>query len=126
MADALASGECQLVGLGRSAVLEPELPVKVLLNPDYDDEGALARSHIVRGLWLGKMIPIKAVGSGLGIQFFYYNMRRLGKGLNAQPDVSIPWIVGVGIWETLTAGLFKTAQRLLAVCGGSRSKSKLL
>ncbi|KAK3067303.1 hypothetical protein LTS18_001193, partial [Coniosporium uncinatum] len=46
MADALAGGECQLIGLGRAAVLEPELPIKVLLNEEYDDDGALAKSHI--------------------------------------------------------------------------------
>lgn len=122
MADALSSGECQLIGLGRSVVLEPELPAKVLLNPDYDDEGALAKSHVVRGQWFGKMIPIKVVGSGLGIQFFYYNMRRLGKGLASDPEASIPWIVGVGIWEALSSGLLKSVQRLVAGWGGNKAK----
>ena len=123
MADALASGECQLVGLGRSAILEPELPAKVLLNPEYDDDGALAKSHIVRGQWLQKLVPIKVIGSGLGIQFFYYNMKRLGKGLSSDPDASIPYILGVAIWETLTTGLLKTAQRVVASLGGSKSKT---
>lgn len=120
MADALASGECQLIGLGRSVVLEPELPAKVLLNPEYDDEGALAASHIVRGQWFSRLIPIKVVGSGLAIQFFYYNMRRLGKGLSSDPDASIPWIAALGMWEALSTGLSKTIQRFLAVWGGSR------
>lgn len=114
MADALASGECQLIGLGRSAVLEPELPAKVLLNPEYDDDGALAKSHIVRGQWFANMVPITVVGKGLGIQFFYYNMRRLGKGLKSDPDASIPYIVVISIWETLCSGVAKTFQRFLA------------
>lgn len=123
MADAIASGECQLVGLGRSAILEPELPAKILLNPEYDDEGALAQSHIVRGQWFSNLIPIKVVGSGLGIQFFYYNMKRLGKGLDSDPDASIPYIIGVSIWETLSEGVFKTMQRLLAGWSGSKAKT---
>jgi len=124
MADALASGECQLIGLGRAAVLEPELPAKVLLNPEYDDDGALAKSHIVRGQWFSSLIPIKAVGSGMGIQFFYYNMRRLGKGLASDPDASIPYIVGMSIWETLTEGALKTLQRLIAGWSGGEKKAK--
>ena len=69
MADALYSGICDMIGLGRSAVLEPELPRKVLLNPEYDDEGSVAMSHIVRGQWFAKLIPIKVIGGGLAIQF---------------------------------------------------------
>jgi 2,4-dienoyl-CoA reductase-like NADH-dependent reductase (Old Yellow Enzyme family) len=81
MADAIYSGTCDLIGLGRSAVLEPELPRKILLNPEYDDEGSVAMSHIVKGQWFANMIPVKVIGGGLPIQFFYYNMRRLGKVL---------------------------------------------
>lgn len=118
MADALSSSTCQLIGLGRAAVLEPELPAKVLLNPAFDDEGALAMSHIVRGQWLSDLVPVKAVGSSLGIQFFYYNMRRLGKGLGSQPDASIPWIIGVGVWEALASGFGGAVQRFIAAWGG--------
>jgi len=120
MADALSSGVCSLVGLGRSVVLEPELPAKVLLNPEYDDEGALAMPHIVRGQWFSRAIPIKAVGSGLGIQFFYYNMRRLGHGLKSQPDASIPWVVAMGVWETASSGVLGSLQRIIAGWGGGR------
>lgn len=123
MADAIASGACQLIGLGRAAVLEPELPAKVLLNGDYSDDGALAMPHIVRGQWLSNLVPVKAVGSGLGIQFFYYNMKRLGKGLKSDPDASIPYIIGMGIWETLASGVRGTLQRFLAAWGGGRLKT---
>lgn len=124
MADAITSGACQLIGLGRAAVLEPELPAKVLLNAEYDDQGALAMSHIVRGQWFSDLVPVKAVGSGLGIQFFYYNMRRLGKGLQSQPDASIPYIIGVGIWETFSSGLGGVVQRVIAAWGGGGSRVK--
>ena len=123
MADAIDSGICQLVGLGRTAVLEPELPRKVLLNPNCDDDTALGMSHIVRGQWFGRMIPVKVIGGGLGIQFFYYNMRRLGHGLRSDPYASIPWVVATGIWETVSSGLWTSLQRVVASLPiGSRVK----
>nr|OQO25654.1 hypothetical protein B0A51_05478 [Rachicladosporium sp. CCFEE 5018] len=123
MADALDSGICQMIGLGRAAVLEPELPRKVLLNPEYDDELALGMSHIVRGQWLSNMVPIKVIGAGLPIQFFYYNMKRLGKGLSSDPDASIPYVIAMSIWETVSSGWSKSIQQVIAtISGGARVK----
>jgi hypothetical protein len=125
MADAIDSGVCKLVGLGRAAVLEPELPRKLLLNPDYDDSLAFGMSHQVRGLWFGKMFPAKIIGGSFGIKFFYYNMRRLGHGMSSDPDASVPWVVGVGIWETLSSGVTQTMQRILAtLSAGGRVKTE--
>jgi 2,4-dienoyl-CoA reductase-like NADH-dependent reductase (Old Yellow Enzyme family) len=125
MADAIDSGICELVGLGRAAVLEPELPRKLLLNPDYDDSLAFGMSHQVRGLWFGKMFPAKIIGGSFGIKFFYYNMRRLGHGMSSDPDASVPWIVGVGIWETLSSGVMQTMQRILGtLTAGGRVKTE--
>lgn len=118
MADAINSNACDLIGLGRASVLEPELPRAILLNPEFDDEGSVATSHVIRGQWLSRMIPIKVVGSGLPIQFFYYNMRRLGNGLKSQPDASIPGILLINIWESVRGGLLNTAQKVLASIGG--------
>lgn len=116
MADAIASGACDLIGLGRSAVLEPEIPLK-LLNESVSDEEALARPHIVRGQWLSNMIPIKAVGSGLPIQFFYFNMKRLGKGLKADPDKSIPGIVLCAIGDAMTGAVSGLLTKLTGIFG---------
>ncbi|KAI1613769.1 hypothetical protein EDD36DRAFT_451746 [Exophiala viscosa] len=93
MAIAVESGLCQLVGLGRSAVLEPSLPREIILNPEIPDDEALAMSHQIRGLWFANLIPAKVVGSGLGIQFFYWNMRRLASGLASDPYASVPYVV---------------------------------
>lgn len=112
MADAIISGACDMIGLGRTAVLEPDIPKRLLLNKDLDDDEALARPHIVRGQWFSNMIPVKVVGSGLPIQFFYFNMRRLGNGLSSDPDKSIPGIVAAAILETLRSGLTSTLQRI--------------
>lgn len=107
MADAIESGACDLIGLGRTAVLEPSVPRDVLLNPDLPDDYAIAMSHKVRGQWFADMVPVKVVGSGLGIQFFYWNMRRLGKGLKSDPYASIPYIVLMNGLELLDG--FKSA-----------------
>lgn len=83
MADAVRSGVCDLVGPGRAAVLEPSIPRDILLNSDLPDEIAVALPHIVRGQWLARWTPVKVVGSRLAIQFFHWNMRRLGMGRGA-------------------------------------------
>ncbi|KAM0702079.1 hypothetical protein Q7P35_010989 [Cladosporium inversicolor] len=125
MADAIESGVCQLVGLGRAAVLEPELPSKLLLNPDYDDSLTFGMSHQVRGLWFGKMFPAKIIGVSFGIQLFYYNVRRLVRGMSSDPNACVPWVVGVGIWETLSSGVVQTIQRILAtLTTGGRVKTE--
>ena len=56
MADAIDSGVCSLIGLGRSVVLQPDLPVTVLLNPSISDDEALAVPHIVKGQWFANMM----------------------------------------------------------------------
>ena len=45
----LLSPASALIGLGRSAVLQPDLPRAILLNPLVPDEDGFAQSHIVKG-----------------------------------------------------------------------------
>ena len=59
------------------------------------------------------MIPVKVVGAGLAIQFFYHNMRRMGNGLKSDPDMSIPSMVLKDIFETFRSGLVQTVERML-------------
>ena len=63
------------------------------------------------------MIPVKVVGSGLPIQFFYFNMRRLGHGLKPDPDKTIPGIVLSSIIETLHSGITVLVQRIVETVG---------
>jgi len=125
MADAIESGVCSMIGLGRSAVLQPDIPSVVLLNSSVPDDAAFAQSHIVKGQWLAQMIPVKVVGAGLAIQFFYHNMRRLGNGLKSDPDVSLPYIVFQDILETVRSGLVRTMERLLADFPWGSKSSKM-
>ena len=113
MADAITSGACDLIGLGRASILEPDLPRCVLLNPEMDDEGALARSHIVKGQWFSNLIPVNVVGSGLPIQFWYFNMRRLGRGLRPDSDKSIPSMVISGIFDAGSSAVKCLVQRFV-------------
>ena len=69
MAQAIDSGACQLIGLGRTVVLEPMLPARVLLNPAIPDDQAIATPHEVKGMWLSKLIPIKVIGAGLPLRY---------------------------------------------------------
>ena len=108
MADAIESGVCQLVGLGRTAVLEPSLPKDMILNRAIGDDESLALVHEMKGMWFVRAVPVKVVGRGLGIQFFYWNMRRLGNGLKSDPYASVPWVVLSNTLEMLqgaTSGL---------------------
>jgi len=113
MADAISSGACDLIGLGRTAILQPNIPKDLLLNEAVPDEKALAKPHIVKGQWLSNMIPIKVVGSGLPIQFFYFNMKRLGNGLSCDPNKSIPGILVAGIMEKIGSVLGSVAERVI-------------
>jgi hypothetical protein len=83
------AGFTDLIGLGRSIILDPRLP-SVLLDPNVPDELAFAASHQVQGLKFASYFP-RALG--LPIMFFYHNMKRHGQGLEADKDVSIPMIL---------------------------------
>lgn len=119
MADAIESGVCQMIGLGRAAVLEPTLPRDIILNPEVPDEASLAMPHQVRGLWFANLIPAKVVGSGLPIEFFYWNMRRLGNGLATMPYASIPWVV----FSNIVAMVQESMSGFMTWLGGPRVKT---
>lgn len=96
MADAVESGSTDLVGLGRAAVIEPNLPTAIILNEDIPDSEAIALPLQIKGLWLADWMPVRVVGSGLPVQFFYYNMKLLGAGLPSDPNISLPAIALYG------------------------------
>ncbi|KUJ06921.1 FMN-linked oxidoreductase [Mollisia scopiformis] len=125
MADAILSGACDLIGLGRTAVMEPDIPKRLLLNTELNDEEALALPHIVRGQWFSNMIPVKVVGSGLPIQFFYLNMRRLGNGLKSDPDKSIPGLVVSAIVDTVRSGFVGLVEKVMDTLGSFSKVQKI-
>jgi len=117
MADAIDSSVCDLIGLGRSTVLQPDLPAAVLLNPAVQDADAFGVAHVVNGQWLTRFFPARVLGGGFILQFFYHNMRRLGKGLLVDAEISLPGILVADVIETWRSGIKALFQRLLVDSG---------
>lgn len=88
MSQVLDNDVCELIGLGRTVVIQPTLPKDLLLNPNVSDEDAVSLPFKPRGLWIGEYIPKILFGS-LPIQFFYMNMQRLGLGLKADNELDV-------------------------------------
>lgn len=77
MVEAVQGGGCDMVGIGRPAVLDPALPKKVLLNPAVSNEDSRLVTRSVAPSRLANWTGIKAVGSGaesvsLSASFTYY------------------------------------------------------
>lgn len=58
MASCVHSGTCDLVGLGRTTVLEPEFPARKILNESVPDEMAVADGWTLKGTWILRWAPI--------------------------------------------------------------------
>ena len=97
----------------------------MLLNSDLTDDEALARPHLVRGQWFSDLIPVQVVGSGLPIQFWYFNMKRLGAGLQPDPDKSIPGMVLSAIGHTLISVVVNVLRRVVGVFSTQDDSAKV-
>lgn len=64
MEAALTSSACDLVGVGRPAVLAPALPKQVIFNERVPDEEARLVDKKVEAPFLAKLSGVKAIGSG--------------------------------------------------------------
>lgn len=91
MAEAVASGACDIVGIGRPACTTPEAAAALLASPD-----ARLDSHrvAVGGLRapLSRFANLKAVDGALDLQWHTDQLHRLGAGKD--PDPHRPW------WKT--------------------------
>lgn len=65
MEAALAEGACDLIGIARPAVLEPDLPIKTILNKDVPEEEAVIHAYKVPTPWLLKRLGPKSLGAGV-------------------------------------------------------------
>jgi 2,4-dienoyl-CoA reductase-like NADH-dependent reductase (Old Yellow Enzyme family) len=73
---ALDSGACDIVGLGRSIVLNPELPNELLANKEMKNEVKPLTTGIKA---LDKIVPLE-------ISWYTNQIHRMGKGLDPKPD----------------------------------------
>jgi 2,4-dienoyl-CoA reductase-like NADH-dependent reductase (Old Yellow Enzyme family) len=65
MEKAVADGDCELVGLGRPAVLNPILPNSIVFNPEVSDQDATLYRKKNKAPWFFKFVGMPAVGAGL-------------------------------------------------------------
>lgn len=97
MEEALASGACQMIGLGRPLCVETDVPARLLDRrieraPEWEKRLRLGRG------WLSENSPLNAIKmvNGWGAQGWYcLQLLRMGDGEN--PDVSM------GVWRAFNA-----------------------
>ncbi len=87
MALVLQTGVCDLIGLGRAVVIEPTLPTK-LLDPSVPDSEACSKGWTPRGVWITSWVP-RVVGGSYFLKWFYWNMQRMGSGLDSKRDLNM-------------------------------------
>ena len=82
MEDALSSGSCDLIGIGRPATVKPKLPKEIILNTkEVPDERASVALAPVELPWLIKHFPLKQVGIGAVSAHYVAQIARMGDGL---------------------------------------------
>ncbi|KAF2707659.1 FMN binding oxidoreductase [Pleomassaria siparia CBS 279.74] len=85
MVAALESNACDLIGLGRPAVIFPHLPKDVLLNQDVEDKDAVTDLPIVQGGWLVRKLAIKLLNVGVDTVYYVGQIRRMAIGQTPVP-----------------------------------------
>ncbi|KAH6887405.1 hypothetical protein B0T10DRAFT_442430, partial [Thelonectria olida] len=78
MQAALEEGACDLIGIGRPAVLNPALPANTILNREIDDASATVYARKVPTPWLLKTFAPKSVGAGVESTWYAKQMQRMG------------------------------------------------
>ncbi|KAK0727516.1 NADPH dehydrogenase [Lasiosphaeria miniovina] len=74
---AVASGDCELVGIARPAVMNPALPSNTLFNPEVSDADATLFSKKIEPPWLAKKLGIMGIGAGFETIWYNGEMKRL-------------------------------------------------
>jgi 2,4-dienoyl-CoA reductase-like NADH-dependent reductase (Old Yellow Enzyme family) len=65
MEAALEEDACDMVGIGRPAVLNPALPNNIVFNKEIKDEDAKLYARKIEAPWIAKKIGGRAVGAGV-------------------------------------------------------------
>lgn len=61
------------------------------------------------------MIPVKVVGCGLPVQLLYWDMKRLGVGLESDREKTIPSLVVNSIIDAVENGMVDLFQNVKAI-----------
>ncbi|KAM3494124.1 hypothetical protein MY3957_002576 [Beauveria namnaoensis] len=80
---AVKSGACDLVGVGRPAVVEPRLPRSIVFNPDVQDEDARLPTKSFSQATLSRWLGIKGLGGGTETIGYMGEIHRMQKAAAA-------------------------------------------
>ncbi|ORX34233.1 hypothetical protein BD324DRAFT_637184 [Kockovaella imperatae] len=114
IASAIRDEACDLVGIGRPACIRPDIPNRIILNPDLSAEQTrlggynIPGSNVVKRIFgggskSGEGIPL--VGAGVSTLWHEWQLCRMGRGV--EPDLGMDWIWGGVILELLWFGLLR-------------------
>lgn len=100
MEAAVAEGGCDMVGIGRPAVLNPRLPSNIVFNKEVSDNDARLYVDKVKVPWIAKMIS-PSVGAGAESVSPLCPITILGVhcGLNVVPDANFDSFSGLLLRE---------------------------
>ncbi|KAK1779876.1 hypothetical protein QBC45DRAFT_324949 [Copromyces sp. CBS 386.78] len=80
MEAALASDDCDMIGIGRPAIINPSLPANLILNPEVPDADARLFDKKVEPHWIFEKLGMKSiVGAGAEIGWYVSELRKLAK-----------------------------------------------
>ncbi|KAK3328540.1 NADH:flavin oxidoreductase/NADH oxidase [Cercophora scortea] len=72
---AVTSGDCDLVGIARPAIINPSLPKSIVFNPEVKDQDATLFAKTVPIPWLLKQLSIRFVGAGVDNVWYQGNIK---------------------------------------------------
>ncbi|KUI56241.1 NADH oxidase [Cytospora mali] len=76
MESAVVEGGCDMVGIGRPAVLNPSLPKNIVFNKEVKDEDAKLYAKRIEVPWIAKMAP-PAIGAGAESSWYSAQMANM-------------------------------------------------
>ncbi|KAI0505763.1 NADH:flavin oxidoreductase/NADH oxidase [Xylaria bambusicola] len=79
MREAIDSGDCDLIGIARPAVLSPQLPNDIVFNKNIPDEESTLQTQYIRTPRLAKITGIKAVSSGAESRWYSSEILKMGQ-----------------------------------------------
>ncbi|KAK3297161.1 NADPH dehydrogenase [Chaetomium fimeti] len=79
MEKAVVDGDCDLIGLGRPAVLNPSTPNSVMFNAEVKDQDATLYRKKNKTPWFFKWIGLPIVGAGMDSQYYTERIHELSK-----------------------------------------------
>ena len=112
---AMCDDGIDLIGLGRAAAADPDLPPRLLASQRRptraSDKAVQCKEYSVTGgEWLQALVPLKLVGGSLVTLWHQMQMHRIARG--AEPDLSRRY-EGLLLREVATALSLKTARTFL-------------